>query len=72
MKITVTEDFRMSRSQELLYIMVSSLINFYTKRENHIPLNTTNQKQSCKLTHNTVSMYRMKITFLEAGGPQVG
>jgi hypothetical protein len=72
MKITVTEDFRKSRSQGLLYITESSLTNFYTKHENHISLNATNQTQSCRLTRNLVSMYRMKTTFLEAGGPQVG
>jgi len=44
MKSTATEDFRMSRSQGLLYIMASSLTNFYTKHANHISLNTTNQK----------------------------
>jgi len=62
----------MSRSQGLPCIMKSSLTTFYTKHENHISLNATNQKQSCRLTHNLVSMYRMKTTFLEAGGPQVG
>jgi hypothetical protein len=72
MKITVTEDFRMSRSQRLLYIMESSLTNFYTKHEIHISLDATNQKQPCRLTRNLVSMYRMKTTFLEAEGPQVG